>query len=61
MESVEKMLTDKDLLPAQLRLTSVDAITPSGTVLVGDAKYNDGSTNTPRRTWRAVIPRRNLF
>jgi len=61
MESVEKMLTEKGLLPAQWRLTRVTAITPSGTVLIGEGIYNDGSTGTQTRAWRAVIPRANLF
>jgi len=61
MQSVEKVLTDKGLLPLQWRLTRVYAITPSGTVLIGEAAYTDGSTSPLTRAWRAVIPRVHLF
>ena len=61
MESVEKVLTEKGLLSAQWRLTNVNAITPTGTVMIGEGIYNDGRTKPLTRAWRAVIPRRNLF
>lgn len=61
MESVEKMLTEKGLLPLQWRLTKVTAITPSETVLIGGGTYHDGRTKALTRAWRAVIPRANLF
>jgi probable HAF family extracellular repeat protein len=65
MESVEKVLIDKSLLPAHWTLISVNAITPSGTVLIGVGEYNDRSTRTLTPTltcaWRAVIPRVHLF
>ena len=61
MESVEKILTDKGLLPAGWELTDVTAITPNGTVLIGGGKYNDGSPEAQIRAWRTVIPRANIF
>ena len=61
MESVERVLADKGLLPSQWILTKVNAITPSGTVLIGEGTYTDTSNRTLTCAWRAVIPRANLF
>lgn len=61
MEPVEKILADKGILPPQLKLIKVNAITPSGTIFIGERKYNAGSIRPQRCAWRAVIPRGNLF
>ena len=50
---------EKDLLPpdwGEWYLTNVTAITPSGTVLIGDGRHNGRYC-----AWRAVIPKGNLF
>jgi len=47
---------DKSLLPAGWILTGINAMTPSGTTLVGEGTYN-GQT----RAWKAVVPNPNLF
>lgn len=65
MESVEKLLTDKGLLPSGWLLTSVNAIIPNGVVFAGDGQYKaqmeNGDDQTQTRAWRAVIPRGTLF
>lgn len=59
MESVEKLLADKKVLPLGWVLTIANAVTPSGTVLIGSGIYKENKTL--KRAWRAVIPRNNLF
>lgn len=65
MESVEKLLTDKGLLPPNWILSHVLAITLNGVVLVGNGLYKIQLENAKNETldhaWRAVIPRKNLF
>jgi len=62
MQSVEKLLMDRSLLPPAWVFTVVSTITPNGVVLVGRRKYKEnGGYETQTRAWRAVIPRGNLF
>jgi hypothetical protein len=65
MQSVEKWLTDRGLLPSAWVLKKVNALTPNGVVLVGRGEYKvqmkNGDNETQTRAWPAVIPRGNLF
>jgi probable HAF family extracellular repeat protein len=65
MESVEQLLIDKHILPSNWQLTAVHAITPSGTILIGEGQKKVQTENGEEMTipsiWRAIIPRKNLF
>ncbi len=57
MQSIEEILKNKNVLPQGWKIEDVNAVNPSGTVVVGYGKNADGIP----RAWRAVIPRKNLF
>lgn len=61
IESIQDLLSDQGLLPPNCKLTWAGALTPLGTIVVGNAIF-DGSDPQPETfIWRAVLPRDNLF
>lgn len=58
-------LLEKRFLPVEWRLTQVDFVSPNGVIAYGQGtkriQLYDGSYETEKRTFRAVVPRGNLF